>query len=521
MSELSNEVTEIGNSELNNDSKDINNDDEILDYEDDDYVKENTNNDNDIIDTDLEEEYIQTEPGKSIIENDKIEILDEQINDQQPPSNNNLENHVELDYDDVDNDKEESANETNDLRHDVEELKNDLEEHGGTDFRSDSRTEEKRDERSNNDNKRDERSSNANNKDDRFQAASESNEIRNKVQNDKNQDTYINNEIGGQVDEIFQSARDSNDITDDVEDKIVDNKLGDDINEVVHMNNNKLDKDADIEANKNDNRKKLAEETNCIRNEVIEDREREKDRKYVEDSGERAIEGLEEAKEVVDERAENSDVRYKASNELNLARDKIMANPEVDAFNNELEEKESNTESNNEGDVEFEDAIDALRKDQTDSEFNIPIHLNYQNSTHPLFPTGSETSTIFDDISDIHISIEDLFATLRSSRLDFDFQVCDEIVLSFPQLGKCKITEDNVYCKDLTISDFIDLFKRLCKCTKDESKIPKSINLEISTQPRFITKFNSLVENLENNGGFESIEFEEIQSETKKRKLGD
>ncbi|CAK9438196.1 uncharacterized protein LODBEIA_P24670 [Lodderomyces beijingensis] len=156
---------------------------------------------------------------------------------------------------------------------------------------------------------------------------------------------------------------------------------------------------------------------------------------------------------------------------------------------------------------------------------SIPIYLSHHDQKFLLSPNDlaeEGMSVIFEDKAHELLSIEDFFGTLRSCD-DFDFKVSEEIILSIPQFGGISITEDNVYCKDLTIEDFLDIYDKLCDCTDSEDKIPKFLDLKLTTQPRFITKFNSLVENVQNRGGFESIIKAEVgdddESSRKKRKL--
>ncbi|KAI5955916.1 hypothetical protein KGF54_001418 [Candida jiufengensis] len=152
----------------------------------------------------------------------------------------------------------------------------------------------------------------------------------------------------------------------------------------------------------------------------------------------------------------------------------------------------------------------------------LPIYVTYSDSKYLLFPIESSTTkdvkTLIPkyDESIQSISIEDLFGILRSSsnnNKSFKFDIDQEIILNIPQFSNLTITEDNVYCKDLTIADFFDLYLKLCDCTNSKYKdsIPTFLEFKLSDQQRFITNYNNLVE--QNDG------FEQLEPPTKKRRV--
>ncbi|KAI3403694.2 hypothetical protein KGF56_003512 [Candida oxycetoniae] len=155
----------------------------------------------------------------------------------------------------------------------------------------------------------------------------------------------------------------------------------------------------------------------------------------------------------------------------------------------------------------------------------VSVYVTYNNEKYLLYPnpntdTDRELSTLFSDNSIQSLSIEEFFGLLRSVE-GFIFKVSEEIILSIPQFGGISLTEDNVYCKDLTIGDFIDLYYKLCDCSDSKDNIPTFLNFDLTTQSRFITKFNGLVETVQNKGGFEgilSVDAEIDESPRKKRK---
>ncbi|EGW33047.1 uncharacterized protein SPAPADRAFT_60365 [Spathaspora passalidarum NRRL Y-27907] len=147
---------------------------------------------------------------------------------------------------------------------------------------------------------------------------------------------------------------------------------------------------------------------------------------------------------------------------------------------------------------------------------HIPVVLNLSDTEFLLFPINQEKCKIdcshlvalYDSAQIQQLSIELFFQFLRSNEdLSEIFKLtnADEILLEIPELEKLEISEDNVYCKDITIRDFIEIFVRLCEGTEDQNKIPKSLNFNLRTKTRFISKFNHLVEVAGESGGFESI----------------
>ncbi|KAG7661869.1 uncharacterized protein J8A68_004616 [[Candida] subhashii] len=156
---------------------------------------------------------------------------------------------------------------------------------------------------------------------------------------------------------------------------------------------------------------------------------------------------------------------------------------------------------------------------------NIPVVLNLLDTEFLLFPINQETCStdcshlisLFDDYSNQSMSIKDLFDFLRFNE-DLNeirqFQAEEEMVLDIPNLGGLHITEDNVCCKNVSIISFIELFAKLVDSSDDKLDIPQFLNLNITTQPRFITKFNELINSVElGNIGFHSMHQKRVSEE--------
>ncbi|RCK67045.1 Reduced meiotic recombination protein 1 [Candida viswanathii] len=143
----------------------------------------------------------------------------------------------------------------------------------------------------------------------------------------------------------------------------------------------------------------------------------------------------------------------------------------------------------------------------------IPIYLTYSEHKFLLFPFEREQDLpyIFEDFDQCYKPIEDFFVDIRENHQFNEIEpilVSEELILTIPQFESLRMTEDNVYCRDISISDFVNLFKRLSDATKDKTKVPSHLTFELTTQPRFITKYNSLVDDSQDttNGGFDQID---------------
>lgn len=215
----------------------------------------------------------------------------------------------------------------------------------------------------------------------------------------------------------------------------------------------------------------------------------------------------------------------------------VMANGEVEEIEldekvlNPVEESQYSTLKSNpnehfdEGMDDINTLVENAPNFQEKNDIKIPIYLKHKNTEFLLFPTQDQDRPrpIFEDEKSEDITLDEFFAILRTIP-EFNFELNDEIILSIPQFGGITVTEDNVYCKDLQLSDFLDVYYKLCDCTTQKEKVPKQLDFKLTTQPRFIMKYNSLVDTVKEKGGFENISNvdyvdNEIEGSRKKRKL--
>ncbi|OWB56380.1 hypothetical protein B5S28_g2280 [[Candida] boidinii] len=188
----------------------------------------------------------------------------------------------------------------------------------------------------------------------------------------------------------------------------------------------------------------------------------------------------------------------------------IEDEPDQDKFRNDVEDADTDIEITN---VNLIEKVEEKEKtsDLGSGGLEIPVYLDLgDDGVYKLFPPTCEEEedyrelpVAFEDSSVLPIRLESFFASLRqffrmnSLNLDND----GELVLKFKEIGLC-ITEDNIYCKDLSILNILSLFEGLRKNTKSKTLI-KFMIIDISTHVRFITKFNELSRKLKNGGCLE------------------
>lgn len=144
----------------------------------------------------------------------------------------------------------------------------------------------------------------------------------------------------------------------------------------------------------------------------------------------------------------------------------------------------------------------------------VPIIIDVADTEFLLVPFKAENSSIdvsllvplFDSSSVLELPIEEFFGLMRHNEdLNeiYNFSVDEELVLLFPQFDGLHLTEDNVYSREVTFNDFLSTFERLAENTVSEK--PLSMACTLTSQTRFITKFNGLAELIREKKGFESI----------------
>lgn len=84
--------------------------------------------------------------------------------------------------------------------------------------------------------------------------------------------------------------------------------------------------------------------------------------------------------------------------------------------------------------------------------------------------------------------LDSLFASLREKKALGDFlDESQELHLVFPDLT-LEVTEDNLYCRELTLDDLLQLHHGLGLAT--------SLHIQVSERPRFITRYNELAQHV-------------------------
>lgn len=138
-------------------------------------------------------------------------------------------------------------------------------------------------------------------------------------------------------------------------------------------------------------------------------------------------------------------------------------------------------------------------------EFQYPIIVNISDENeYLLVPFLGETTIeleefepLFEITSVLLLTIEDFFGSLRDNQdlVDLhDIKLSDEMVLNVSELGGLSITEDNIYTKEITVDDLLKAFTSLMSNSSQNDGLPQKLTFAISTQTRFITKFNHLSE---------------------------
>ncbi|KAG0668359.1 hypothetical protein C6P45_004711 [Maudiozyma exigua] len=105
---------------------------------------------------------------------------------------------------------------------------------------------------------------------------------------------------------------------------------------------------------------------------------------------------------------------------------------------------------------------------------------------------------ICEDIDYFHESFKKIFVIIRKFIQSYYTGVtlgAKEIVISIPALD-LMIYEDNMYNDQASFSDLETNFQTLCKRSREsgETEIPKYLSALMTTRPRFVSRYNTLVE---------------------------
>ncbi|CAH2353077.1 hypothetical protein CLIB1423_09S02278 [[Candida] railenensis] len=243
-----------------------------------------------------------------------------------------------------------------------------------------------------------------------------------------------------------------------------------------------------------------------------------KNNKNATDNGKEADE-LDEYHDETEELLDGKVHEHAETDQIPKYAENIPANVEVVEVEDEVNELESDVEKDENQEKE-EDSFSDEEKDNMP-----PIIVTIANTEFLLIQSNDENVShlvaLYYDLDILDLSLEAFFNKLRANE-DLEeihhFQESEEIILETPELGALKITEDNIYSRDITILDLVTTFKHLQRCSKD-APCPSYISMKIKFQPRFITRFNRLSELIRSGKGFSHVdgEFKEVM----KRALDD
>lgn len=142
------------------------------------------------------------------------------------------------------------------------------------------------------------------------------------------------------------------------------------------------------------------------------------------------------------------------------------------------------------------------------------ITVEYQGEEYLLFQEYDGDNAAGDnprvaiccDSADLHRGCDVLMARIRSFLQGIYGTIgfaAREIVLDIPDL-ELTINEDNRYSKDITMNDIVSIFKILKdnSIKRFEQDVPAYIKSEIKTNPRFVSRYNMLVEMVNSDATF-------------------
>ncbi|AAS53647.2 AFR276Cp [Eremothecium gossypii ATCC 10895] len=147
------------------------------------------------------------------------------------------------------------------------------------------------------------------------------------------------------------------------------------------------------------------------------------------------------------------------------------------------------------------------------------ITVSFKDTTFTLFPLDNNTAGgpqaasarghMLADGGHMHKSFSELIAAIRAflereyGRLEL---ATKELLLTFPDLDLC-ITEDNTYSKNISMNDIASIFNILRENSleRDEPNIPDHLHIVLTLCPRFVAKYNDLVELVDSHASFSHV----------------
>lgn len=132
------------------------------------------------------------------------------------------------------------------------------------------------------------------------------------------------------------------------------------------------------------------------------------------------------------------------------------------------------------------------------------IYVSYEDDSFLLFDCGDEGEQeasmpiICDDNVELHASCNGLFTAVRKflekyyGSLSF---LSKELLFDIPCLD-ITLCEDNAYNNQITFEDIATIFRILKERSEanSEANVPAHMEIEISVRPRFVSRYNALVE---------------------------
>ncbi|CDO93780.1 unnamed protein product [Kluyveromyces dobzhanskii CBS 2104] len=136
--------------------------------------------------------------------------------------------------------------------------------------------------------------------------------------------------------------------------------------------------------------------------------------------------------------------------------------------------------------------------------------LEYAGHVYPVFAKDSDDTSqsvaVISDKSFIHTELNFFIAAVRlflQTKYGALALASKEILLHFPNLDLV-CDEDNIYIKKMTMDDILSIFRvlRANSLKNGEENVPSTLRMIVTLQPRFVSRYNDLVEVMDNNGSF-------------------
>ncbi|EDO15625.1 hypothetical protein Kpol_489p6 [Vanderwaltozyma polyspora DSM 70294] len=193
--------------------------------------------------------------------------------------------------------------------------------------------------------------------------------------------------------------------------------------------------------------------------------------------------------------------------------DSVLKKPKLEeksteAENNDAKGGNDNTEVQISIEDQIKEAAKALLKKKIPT-----IVILYEGTRFLLFnsdePEAELAAIVCEDESMLHQNCGTLMKVLREfmenyyGKLHF---VTKELMMEIPCL-ELTLCEDNIYNEKITFNDILSIFEILRERSieRGENGIPDHLNVQIAVRPRFVSRYNSLVELTESDASLSNI----------------